>query len=313
MKEKIKNYFKQLGAKIKSKPVQFLLSCILMIICIGLILFIFLYPKYYNEKCSCTEFFSTECSSMEYVDKLQEPNAVNYDYPNGDSSSEAILIFPVLSASEIIPMELFNALPTTNYLYRGQVSWRYSTTIGTVFQQQDSMRIYRDGLSVLCYTSSATIWKFNFVAQGEGYRCTGLQYSSNTTNPSYTASSQVCYLCFCTFPTGTENNVAISKLFLKLFVSQMYNLGVRDATDSGYDIGYSDGLEEGKQQGYDLGYSTGYSKGSDGTFNPVGMIINPVAQFLSTPLFGNFSIGSFFTVALFVSVALIFLRIFAGG
>ena len=43
------------------------------------------------------------------------------------------------------------------------------------------------------------------------------------------------------------------------------------------------------------------------------MIIKPVAQLFSIKMFGEFAIGDFFTVAMFVSVAIIFLKIFAGG
>lgn len=67
------------------------------------------------------------------------------------------------------------------------------------------------------------------------------------------------------------------------------------------------------ESGYNSGYNDGYIKGTEETFNPIGMIINPVASFFSTPMFGSFAIGDFFTVAMFVSVALIFLKIFAGG
>lgn len=67
------------------------------------------------------------------------------------------------------------------------------------------------------------------------------------------------------------------------------------------------------ESGYNAGYEQGYIKGTDQTFNPIGMIITPIATFFSTPIFGHFAIGDFFTVAMFVSVALIFLKIFAGG
>lgn len=67
------------------------------------------------------------------------------------------------------------------------------------------------------------------------------------------------------------------------------------------------------ENGYNTGYEEGYIKGTETTFNPIGMIINPISTFFSMPIFGSFAIGDFFTVAMFVSVALIFLKIFAGG
>lgn len=80
-----------------------------------------------------------------------------------------------------------------------------------------------------------------------------------------------------------------------------------------YEVWYDKGLEVSYQTGYENGYDKGYSEASKTTFNPIGMIIEPVATFFNTPMFGEFSIGSFFVVALFVSVAIIFLKIFAGG
>ena len=71
------------------------------------------------------------------------------------------------------------------------------------------------------------------------------------------------------------------------------------------------------ENGYNTGYNTGYDKGlyegSSKSFNPIGMIIRPVAQLFSIKMFGDFAIGDFLTVAMFVSVAIIFLKIFAGG
>lgn len=88
-----------------------------------------------------------------------------------------------------------------------------------------------------------------------------------------------------------------------------YEINEGSITQEMLNEAYNNGYEKGEQTGYNNGYSEGAKNG----FNPIGMIINPVAQFFSIPMFGNFAIGDFFTVALFVSVALIFLRIFAGG
>lgn len=78
------------------------------------------------------------------------------------------------------------------------------------------------------------------------------------------------------------------------------------------------GIQNGYEAGYDYGYEWGYKKGTiegqqQGAINPIGMIITPISEFFTIKIFGSFSIGDFFTVAMFVSVALIFLKIFAGG
>lgn len=80
-----------------------------------------------------------------------------------------------------------------------------------------------------------------------------------------------------------------------------------------YEVWYDKGVEVSYETGYNDGYNKGYSEASRTTFNPIGMIITPVATFFNTPMFGEFSIGSFFVVALFVAIAIIFLKIFAGG
>lgn len=74
------------------------------------------------------------------------------------------------------------------------------------------------------------------------------------------------------------------------------------------------------QAGYDSGYNSGYNQGViDGSnqeldkINPVSYFLEPVSTFLSTPIFGKFSIGSALSVVLFVGVALIFIKMFAGG
>lgn len=66
--------------------------------------------------------------------------------------------------------------------------------------------------------------------------------------------------------------------------------------------------------GYELGYQNGIRDGSPVEMeNPITYFIAPVSAFLATPLFGTFSIGAALSIVLFVSVALIFLKIFAGG
>ena len=71
----------------------------------------------------------------------------------------------------------------------------------------------------------------------------------------------------------------------------------------------------GYQEMYDKGYNAGYMDGSKNAtgFNPVGMMIEPVAKLLDVKLFGEFSIGNFFTAALFVTLAMSFIKMFAGG
>ena len=110
-----------------------------------------------------------------------------------------------------------------------------------------------------------------------------------------------------------------------------YNDGYDDGYDAGYGSGHSDGYNEGYEAGnvnasqqYNKGYNTGYNAGyavglaagqntSWGNLNVVSLFLSPVNSFLSTPLFGSFSIGTAFSVVLVVLLAAIFIKMFAGG
>lgn len=77
-----------------------------------------------------------------------------------------------------------------------------------------------------------------------------------------------------------------------------------------YELGYN----EEKKCGYDLGYASGYNQALTDKFtNPINSILEPVSSFLETKLFGGVSIGSMLSVAIFVGLALIFIKMFAGG
>ncbi|MBD5585736.1 MAG: hypothetical protein HDQ88_11690 [Clostridia bacterium] len=122
------------------------------------------------------------------------------------------------------------------------------------------------------------------------------------------------------------------KMFLEEFSTQsyvkdIYQSGYEDGYgkgynvgyDYGYQIGYDEASEEGGYQigyddGYDIGYDKGYNEGiSKQLVNPVSFFLDPVSQFMNTKLFGELSIGSAFNVALFVLVAVMFVKMFAGG
>lgn len=75
-----------------------------------------------------------------------------------------------------------------------------------------------------------------------------------------------------------------------------------------------DDYQAGYNAGYDAGYSDGFNKGQTSQFvSPLTQAFEPVKTFLDTNLFGSFSLGDFFTVAVFVMLALIFLKMFGGG
>lgn len=112
----------------------------------------------------------------------------------------------------------------------------------------------------------------------------------------------VCKALMCTQnPTLTAD---------KIF-SNAYEEGYMTGTDEGYTEGENAGYENGYNYGYNKGYEEGRNQAT--TFNPIGMMIEPVAKLLDVKIFGEFSIGNFFTAALFVTLAISFMKMFAGG
>lgn len=75
--------------------------------------------------------------------------------------------------------------------------------------------------------------------------------------------------------------------------------------------------DKGHTDGYNNGYNAGYDKGKlDGTtvdLNPISVFLEPVSAFMNIKLFGFVSLGLVFNIVLFVSLALIFIKLFAGG
>lgn len=118
--------------------------------------------------------------------------------------------------------------------------------------------------------------------------------------------------------------------YVKADVNTGYNNGYDSGYDVGYDVGYEDGSNDtsndmydqiqnayddgyydGEEEGYKNGYNLGVSEQI--TLNPVSTFLEPVSAFMNINLFGGFSIGMAFSVVLFVGVALIFIKMFAGG
>lgn len=90
----------------------------------------------------------------------------------------------------------------------------------------------------------------------------------------------------------------------------IYEYGV----NYGSQLGYNNGKEEGYNIGFNAGHTAGRNEAlTEGLKNPVGFILDPVVDFLEINLFGVVSIGSILSIAIFVAVACIFLKMFAGG
>ena len=76
-----------------------------------------------------------------------------------------------------------------------------------------------------------------------------------------------------------------------------------------YDKGHSDGYTDG----YNVGYDKGKLDGTTVDLNPISIFLEPISAFMNIKLFGFVSLGLVFNIVLFVSLAIIFIKLFAGG
>ena len=97
-----------------------------------------------------------------------------------------------------------------------------------------------------------------------------------------------------------------------------YNQGYEAGETAGHETGYNQGYEAGETAGHEAGFNQGYTEGYDegastGLTNPIEYFIKPIDEFMSVKIFGTLAIGDIISLVLFVTIALIFLKMFAGG
>lgn len=87
-----------------------------------------------------------------------------------------------------------------------------------------------------------------------------------------------------------------------------------------YDKGHSDGFASGKNEGLiegeDIGYNKGFVAGQNSVDpfpNPVSYLIEPIISFLNIKFFDTLTLGGVLSVGIFVMVAVMFIKLFAGG
>ena len=99
-----------------------------------------------------------------------------------------------------------------------------------------------------------------------------------------------------------------------------FKVGKKDFTD--YVVNYRSYLydiitgvgDQNYNNGYNKGHAEGYDQGAAaGITNPITVFIQPIDSFLNTPIFGQISIGDILSLIIFVMVALVFIKMFAGG
>lgn len=187
----------------------------------------------------------------------------------------------------------FSGVTYTSYLYSSDNS---SPMVIDAWLNNINYRIETSTVNVFSFTENVTII-FRIVQRPS------LSYNNSIYFPiivkgTYTAE---------TMPAYQPN--------LKYIFTTAFTYGYKDGYDTGYDSGRNYGYNLGYVSGYDTGYSYGRnSQISEGLFkNPLDVFLQPISNFLNTDIFGSFSIGDGFTIAFFVMIALIFIKMFAGG
>ncbi len=89
-----------------------------------------------------------------------------------------------------------------------------------------------------------------------------------------------------------------------------YIAGYLNYNNETYDIGYNNGYNLGKDAGYKQGFADG---NAEKWTNPIAIFFEPVFALLNKPLIGDISLADIATVGVSVCVAVIFIKMFAGG
>lgn len=147
-------------------------------------------------------------------------------------------------------------------------------------------------------------------------------YSVRKSNGTYVNDQEIQALKIAKLEEGGYNTVQqdnVRDYLWAISYSSIYG----SYYDKGYNYGFNNAggiaqeeIDRAYDNGYNKGYEVGYGQGVNDTpteFNPIAMIIKPVASFFSIKMFGTVGIGDFLAVAIFVFIALMFLKTFAGG
>lgn len=108
------------------------------------------------------------------------------------------------------------------------------------------------------------------------------------------------------YDTGHQDGLSVGE-------TSGYNKGFSAGKEQGITEGYNSGYEVGKVDGYELGYADGIDTGFASNSSVITYFLAPVATFMEMKLFGVVSLNAVFSVVLFVFIATIFIKLFAGG
>lgn len=191
-------------------------------------------------------------------------------------------------------------------------TFNYTDTFNITAYAVDSLGTVSDGVLPFLYASGMFIDESSMPSGYYLFR--GSISSCGFTRPSFV--NPVCTDLSVSHPFYT---VLTSSSFYNVSKSQyVYPYPILDNgpdPDPPTEIpGYESGYQDGYKTGYDTGYSQGYNKGqTEQLTNPANFFLQPAIAFMQTDLFGSFSLGDAFQVVMFVLVAIIFIKLFAGG
>lgn len=345
MLKKFKSYFIALGKNIRLHWKRFVVDIFAFLFLTGLLITIVLIPV-----CS-RDYPSTASADSGYVspalpdDPVIPPSSTNFESLGGVAlvSSSNLYTYPYVATGyefqlPLIDFSQFSSTETLYTGYFGTVSFTTNHTVDYVYnynfsgfsiRRQSSNLIFRFYNTL--YNSEYTQVVFRFSNSSSLSSLRLMNFSTNAVDIS--PSINDCILNFLPRSDSssvTFNNTAYSVLYYGIYgrlysyysrISTSYGLsygeyvGYEDGRNSSSNVSYQEGYESGYSAGSEAGYNSGFHDGtvSDLNSNPISYMLAPVNTFLSTKLFGFVSIGMVLSVVIFVSIALIFLRIFAGG
>lgn len=287
MKEKFKNFFKKVYKIVKPIFVILIVIFLVLIAVIGAV-------KVFNQ------------------DDTASADSYNSDY--GISEQPSLDYFWEISPLRELTEEQFSYFSSGTTYDIDLDMYVHSTRTNFVY----STYCHFDTLTV---GKTANYWIFTFHTTTVNTQNVVIRYIyHNVSTVYYTPQVQMSNMLVFLSPqmvlTSSYDTPQIAKLLWNsaLFV-ELPDIAAT-ARQNGYDAGVIFGEDLGFQNGYSQGYEVGFKEGqavSPVYSNPVSFFLEPVSLFLGTPLFGSFSIGMALSIVLFVGVALIFIKMFAGG
>lgn len=250
-----------------------------------------------NKTASADYQAPTECPNLDYY---------NYYYQENDITPELV-------------SDILHELPTGNYSYLD------CPTMFSITNTRDDGSTYLTHYAfryIVCYhlyTGTFDLYSFYFSNSYDnpiinGQPSDAVIIATNRFAPSHYEFSRAN-----NFIINTHHFSAIS--YFPTFFEHYKYFKLSDLCELGGSCSPDDlkaEYDKGHADGYTNGYNVGYDKGKvDGaelvSVSPISYLLSPISSLLGTPIWGQFTIGSLFSVVLFVGCTLIFIKMFAGG